>query len=69
MLLFPIFIPFSVAFDNYSIDIKYKLCYIIYKEKDTNRYTNKDGNKIYTTDVVVEEQEFAESKAANAKHT
>ena len=25
-------------------------------------YTNKDGQKVYTTDVVVEEQEFAESK-------
>ena len=30
----------------------------------TGSYTNKDGQKIYTTDVVVEEQEFAESKAA-----
>lgn len=30
----------------------------------TGSYTNKDGNKIYTTDVVVEEQEFAESKAS-----
>ena len=30
----------------------------------TGSYTNKDGNKVYTTDVVVEEQEFAESKAA-----
>lgn len=28
----------------------------------TGSYTNKDGQKIYTTDVVVEEQEFAESK-------
>lgn len=28
----------------------------------TGSYTNKDGVKIYTTDVVVEEQEFAESK-------
>ena len=26
----------------------------------TGSYTNKDGNKVYTTDVVVEEQEFAE---------
>lgn len=25
-------------------------------------YTNKDGQKVYTTDVVVEEHEFAESK-------
>lgn len=28
----------------------------------TGSYTNKDGQKVYTTDVVVEEQEFAESK-------
>lgn len=28
----------------------------------TGSYTNKDGVKIYTTEVVVEEQEFAESK-------
>ena len=28
----------------------------------TGSYTNKDGNKVYTTDVVVEEYEFAESK-------
>lgn len=28
----------------------------------TGSYTNKDGVKVYTTDVVVEKQEFAESK-------
>ena len=28
----------------------------------TGSYTNKDGQKVYTTDIVVEEQEFAESK-------
>lgn len=28
----------------------------------TGSYTNKDGNKVYTTDVIVDEQEFAESK-------
>lgn len=27
-------------------------------------YTDKDGRKVYTTDVVVDEQEFAESKKA-----
>lgn len=32
----------------------------------TGSYTNRDGQKVYTTDVVVEEQEFAESKAASA---
>lgn len=31
----------------------------------TGSYTNKDGQKVYTTDVVVEEQEFAESKGAS----
>jgi len=30
----------------------------------TGSYTNKDGQKVYTTDVVVEDQEFAESKKA-----
>ena len=28
-------------------------------------YVNKDGVKVYTTDVIVDEQEFAESKAAS----
>lgn len=32
----------------------------------TGSYTNRDGNKVYTTDVVVEEQEFAESKNSTA---
>ena len=32
----------------------------------TGSYTNKDGQSVYTTDVVVEDQEFAESKAASA---
>ena len=31
----------------------------------TGSYTNKDGQKVYTTDVVIEEQEFAESKIAS----
>ena len=32
----------------------------------TGSYTNKDGQKVYTTDVVAEDQEFAESKGSNA---
>ncbi|MBR5970733.1 MAG: single-stranded DNA-binding protein [Lachnospiraceae bacterium] len=32
----------------------------------TGSYTNKDGVKVYTTDVVVEDQEFAESKSAQS---
>lgn len=34
----------------------------------TGSYTNKDGQKIFTTDVMVESQEFAESKAASAQN-
>ena len=30
----------------------------------TGSYTNKDGQKVYTTDVVAEDQEFCESKSS-----
>ena len=33
----------------------------------TGSYTNRDGQKVYTTDIVVEDQEFAESKNAAAQ--
>ena len=33
----------------------------------TGSYTNKDGQKVYTTDVVIEEMEFAESKKSNSE--
>ena len=32
----------------------------------TGSYTNRDGQKVYTTDIVVENQEFAESKRSAA---
>lgn len=31
----------------------------------TGSYTNKDGNKVYTTEIYVESQEFVESKQSN----
>lgn len=31
----------------------------------TGSYTNKDGQKVYTTDIVAEEQEFCENKNSN----
>jgi len=34
----------------------------------TGSYTNKDGQRVNTADVVIEEQEFAESKAQNAQN-
>lgn len=30
----------------------------------TGSYTNKDGQKVYTTDVIVDDQEFADNKGA-----
>lgn len=35
----------------------------------TGSYVNKDGVKVYTTDVVVDEQEFAESKKTAESNT
>ena len=34
----------------------------------TGSYTNKDGQRVYTTDVIIEDQEFAESKAASSNN-
>ena len=36
--------------------------FIVEGRIQTGSYTNKDGQKVYTTDVVVEQVEFAESK-------
>ena len=38
--------------------------FVIEGRIQTGSYTNKDGQKVYTTDVVVESAEFAESKSA-----
>ena len=35
----------------------------------TGSYTNKEGQRVYTTDVIVEEQEFAESKNSSNGQT
>ena len=35
----------------------------------TGSYTNKEGQKIYTTEVIVDEQEFAESKNTDDNNT
>lgn len=34
----------------------------------TGSYTNKDGQKVYTTNIVIEEQDFAESKVASQQN-
>ena len=45
------------------------ICIVISGRIQTGSYTNRDGVKVYTTDVVVEEQEFAESKSASAENS
>lgn len=35
----------------------------------TGIYTNREGQKVYTTEIVVEDQEFAESKAASQNNS
>ena len=35
----------------------------------TGSYTNREGQKVYTTEVVVEDQEFAESKNASGDNS
>lgn len=35
----------------------------------TGSYTNKDGQRVYTTDVVVEQVEFAESKSTSGDNS
>ena len=35
----------------------------------TGSYTNRDGQRVYTTDVIVEDHEFCESKAASAANS
>ena len=39
--------------------------FVIEGRIQTGSYTNKDGQRVYTTDVVVENTEFAESKSNN----
>ena len=35
----------------------------------TGSYTNREGQKVYTTDVILDSQEFADSKGENTKGT
>ena len=40
---------------------------LVQGEVRTGSYTNKEGRKVYTTDIVVSNQEFAESKKSQDK--
>ncbi len=37
---------------------------LVYGRIQTGSYTNRDGQKVYTTEVIVDDQEFADSKGA-----
>lgn len=55
-----------VAFGK-AAEFAEKYCYkgtklLVTGRIQTGSYTNKDGNKVYTTDVIAEDQEFCESK-------
>ena len=43
--------------------LKEQTAIVVQARIQTGSYTNKEGQKVYTTDIVVENQEFAETKA------
>lgn len=60
-----------VAFGRQGEFVEKYLCkgikIVITGRIQTGSYTNKEGQRVYTTDVVIESQEFAESKAASER--
>lgn len=62
---FPTIVAFGKAAEFAEKYFKKGTKLIVTGRIQTGSYTNKDGAKVYTTDVVVEDQEFAESKAAS----
>lgn len=42
--------------------------FVIEGHIQTGNYTDKDGKKVYTTDVIVESVEFAESKSSSSNN-
>lgn len=43
--------------------LREQMVIVVQARIQTGSYTNKEGQKVYTTDIVVENQEFAETKA------
>ncbi len=62
--------PACVAFDKTAEFVekfgKQGVKFLITGRVTTGSYTDRDGKKVYTTEITVEEIEFAESKAAAA---
>ena len=38
--------------------------FVLFKKQATGSYVNKDGQRVYTTEVILDDQEFADSKGA-----
>lgn len=57
-------VAFGKSAENAEKYLKKGLKIVLSGRIQTGSYTNRDNVKVYTTDVVVEEWEFAESKAA-----
>lgn len=51
----------GAEFAEYYLHKGTKIC--VEGRIQTGSYTNRDGQKVYTTDVVIDSQEFAESKS------
>ena len=62
---FPSIVSFGKACEFVEKYLKQGTKVLITGRLQTGSYTNKDGVKIYTTDVITEEIEFAESKKAS----
>lgn len=62
---FPSVVSFGKAGEFVEKYLKQGTKVLITGRLQTGNYTNKDGVKIYTTDVITEEIEFAESKKAS----
>ena len=64
------FIPCTAFSQNAEFAEKYfhqGIKIVIVGRIQTGSYTNKDGQKVYTTEVIIEDQYFAESKAASGR--
>ncbi len=60
------FITCTAFGNNAAFALKYlkeQMAIVVQAKIQTGSYTNKEGQKIYTTDIVVENQELAETKA------
>lgn len=60
------FITCTAFGNNAAFALKYlkeKMAIVVQARIQTGSYTNKEGQKVYTTDIVVENQEFSETKA------